>query len=171
MLQAGDTIQDGDLFPVAGKLEQITVIDQASMSPLKGEEWALREVDELEVIKGAEEENLAAELRRRKMFVFHDLEEAAYKAINDLGAKTVAAQIGDSDMDSIAKDWVFPAGEKGASLYKKECIDLILAISQKQGWDVIYNRILDLDFMQPGPDLFAGKTDASFTVNPTPTDK
>lgn len=163
LLQAGDTIQDGDLFPVAGKLEPISVIHASNISPLNGEEWALREVSETDVIKGAEKESLATELRNRKMFVFDDLEEAANKAIKDMGAKTVAANFDDYDMDDLAKAWIFPAGEKGSSLYKKECIDLICKISDSQGWDVIYERIRDLDFMQPGPELF----DVSSTVNPT----
>jgi hypothetical protein len=42
---------------------------------------------------------------------------------------------------------------KGASFWKEECSKLLKEVIAKQGWDVIYNRIRDLDFMQPEEQL------------------
>ena len=55
---------------------------------------------------------------------------------------------------------------KGASFWKAECSQLIKEVIAKQGWDVIYNRIKDLDFMQP--DLAPDPTDdlSEFSVKP-----
>lgn len=56
-------------------------------------------------------------------------------------------------------------GENGASFHADDCRDLISQIVERQGWDVIYNRIRDLNPMEPsGPGLFSDLD--AFSVKP-----
>jgi hypothetical protein len=166
LLEPNDALQTGDLWfsHERQKLEEITILEPGPVL-----------LDDHPVFRAVTNEVLCAELvsRHKSRELSDDEILLSLERVGMLGfdgeqcmlehvAKEctipqVLSHFSDYDVEKYvgSSEYAIDAmpENKGASFWKEECSKLLKEVIAKQGWDVIYNRIRDLDFMQPEEQL------------------
>jgi hypothetical protein len=166
LLEPEEAIQTGDLFYSFERkaLEEITVIKPGSVlsdgSPvfravtneaLTAELVARHKSGDLsddEMILPLEQVRLLGFAGEERMLLYVAERYPIPEVLSHFSDDDVEEYVGSSEyaIDSMPEN-------KGASFWKEECSQLLKEVIAKQGWDVVYNRIRDLDFMQPEEQL------------------
>lgn len=116
------------------------------------------------------EDELLLTLKRVQLLAFDGEQRMLTYVAKECTIPQVLSHFSDDDVEKYVGSSEYAIDSmpenKGASFWKAECSQLIKEVIAKQGWDVIYNRIKDLDFMQP--DLAPDPTDdlSEFSVKP-----
>lgn len=166
LLEPEEAIQTGDLFYSFERkaLEEITVIEPGSVlsdgSPvfravtneaLTAELVSRHKSGDLsddEIILPLEQVGMLGFDGEQRMLDYVAKECTIPQVLSHFSDDDVEEYVGSSEyaIDSMPEN-------KGASFWKEECSQLLKEVIAKQGWDVVYNRIRDLDFMQPEEQL------------------
>lgn len=164
LLEANEPIQTGDLFYSFERksLEEITVIEPGSVlsdgspvfRPVTNEALTGEMVERYESGCLSKDE-MALPLERAGVLVFDDHLDVLEYVQRNFTIPKILDGYDDFDMEQYIKESEFSidgiAQSAGPSFWKDECLALLRQVISKEGWDVIYNRIKDLDFMQPDP--------------------
>lgn len=162
LLEPNEAIQTGDLFYSFERkaLEEITVIDPGAVLS-----------DGSPVFRAVTNEALTAELVARNksgdlsddemilpleqvgMLGFESINRMLPYVAENCTITEVLNHFSDDDVEEYvgSSEYAIDAmpENKGASFWKAECSQLLKEVIAREGWDVVYNRIRDLDFMQP----------------------
>lgn len=162
LLEPNDALQTGDLWfsHERQKLEEITILEPGPVL-----------LDDHPVFRAVTNEALTAELVARHksgdlsddemilplkqvgMLGFESINRMLDYVAKECTIPQVLSHFSDDDVEQYvgASEYAIDAmpEKAGASFWKAECSALLKEVIAKQGWDVIYNRIKDLDFMQP----------------------
>lgn len=110
--------------------------------------------------QGLSKDEIRAGIKALGMLCFEGKEDMFVYVANHYDIQNVVEFFDDDEIESFIenKSTAIDAetGSKGASFWKDECRSLLREVITKEGWDAVYNRIKDLDPMQPdsGPSLF-----------------
>lgn len=166
LLEPEEAIQTGDLFYSFERkaLEEITVIEPGSVlsdgSPvfravtneaLSAELVSRHKSGDLsddEIILPLEQVGMLGFDGEQRMLDYVAKECTIPQVLSHFSDDDVEEYVGSSEyaIDSMPEN-------KGASFWKAECSQLLKEVIAKQGWDIVYDRIRDLDFMQPEEQL------------------
>lgn len=167
LLEPGDTIQDKDHFfrPTTGEWVEMNVANPKFAPAVSVPDLpAIREVTTDDLLRAVKEdlspEWVVDECKRMQKLVYDTHEDALKDCVKKLSATEVIDACNSYDVeDYVCADDRFVDGrdgKSGPSFWKDECRSLLREVIMKEGWDAVYNRIKDLDPMQPdsGPSLF-----------------
>lgn len=175
LLEPGDTIQDKDLYFVppieapeykeSGKWKEVNVAEPKFAPSIPSLDVVVaRKVTTDDLLMAVKEdlspEWVVDECKRMQKLVYDTHEDALKECVKKLSATEVIDACNSYDVENyVCADVRFTDGQDGKagpSFWKEECRTLLREVIMKEGWDAIYNRIKDLDPMQPdsGPSLF-----------------
>lgn len=172
LLEPGDTIQDKDQFfrPATGEWVELNIANP-KFAPMVAvpDLPTIREVYTEDIFKqlksqydeGLSEEEIKAGIESIGMLCFEGKKDLLEYVERHFDISKVLEVFDEDDVEDylLTESTAIDAetGSKGASFWKDECRELLREVIIKQGWDAVYNRIKDLDYMQPdsGPSLFS----------------